>query len=230
MAIIKTIAKQDSGVSRVSEGDDVNLRSTLDGAIFAQDWKQAMVVEGRGFMFNVGALSVPITGGGTGSTKPDAGSPDFTVFVPSGTSIMPIYVEVEVGAPTITADDNECDILLGIDQDRMGSTDGSQAGAAETLYNMNTLHSRGSNCTAQSKNSTSYSTDPTIDIELIHVYKVAEEHTSVGVVWQGLTLHYEPKTPVIINGPATFIGWVGGTIATDYFACIQFLEAPTSAL
>lgn len=229
MAIIKTIAKQDSGVSRVSEGDDVNLRSTLDGAVFAQDWKQAMVVEGRGFMFNVGDFSAPETGGGTASTKPDAGSPDFTVFVPDGTSIMPIRVEVEVGAPTITGTSNECDILLGIDQDRNGVGDATQAGAAETLYNMNTLHSRSSNCTAQSKNSTSYTVDPTIDIELVHVYKVSNEQSSVGTVWQGMTLLYEPLVPMIINGPATLIGWVGGTIATDYFACIQFLEAPTSA-
>ncbi len=230
MAIIKTIAKQDSGVSRVSEGDDVNIRSTLDGSIIAQDWKQAMVVEGRGFMFNVGALSTPITGGGTGSTKPDADSPDFYVHIPDGTSIMPIYVEVEVGAPTITADDNECDILLGIDQDASHAGDATGAGLAEVLYNMNTLHPRSSNCTAVSKNATSFTDTLTADIELIHVYKVSEEHTSVGVMWQGLRLLYEPRTPMIINGPAMFIGWVGGTIATDYFACIQFLEAPTSML
>lgn len=230
MTVIQIKGQQDSGVSRVSEGEDVEVRGTRDGALFTQDWRQAMVVEGRGFMFNVGAFSTPITGGGTGSTKPDDDSPDFYIHIPSGTSIMPIRVGVAVGAPTITADDNEVDILLGVDQDASHQADATAAGTAEVLYNMNTLHSRSSNCVAYSKNSTSFTDTLTVDIELVHVYKVSEEHTSVGVLWQGLTLLYEPKTPVIINGPAMFIGWVGGTIATTYFADIQFLEIPTSML
>lgn len=229
MAIVKTKAQQDSAVSRVSEGDDVYIRSTLDGALFTQDWKQAMIVEGRGFMFNVGAFSTGIVGGGSGSTAVDGSCPDFWIHVPSGTSIMPIRIEVEVGAPVIAASANEVDILLGIDQDASHAGDATGAGTAEVLYNMNTLHSRASNCTAKSKGSTDFTTTLTVDIELIHVFKVAQEDTSVGVLWQGLTLQYEPTTPCIINGPAMFIGWVGGTVATEYFANIQYLELPTSA-
>ncbi len=138
MAIIKTKARQDTGVARVSEGGDVYVRSTRDGSLFMADWKQAMIMEGRGFMINVGALTAPITGGGTGSTKPDADSPDISILVPNGTSLLPIRVEIEVSLPVIAATGNEVDILLGVDQDASHIADATAAGAAEVAYNMNT--------------------------------------------------------------------------------------------
>ena len=230
MAIIKTKARQDTGVARVSEGGDVYVRSTRDGSLFMADWKQAMIMEGRGFMINVGALTTPITGGGTGNTKPDANSPDISILVPSGTSFLPIRVEVEVSLPVIAATGNEVDILLGVDQDASHIADATAAGAAEVAYNMNTLHTRTSNCTTRSKNSTAYTDTLTMDIEITHVTKSAKVHTSVGTVWQNMTLLYEPITPYIINGPAAFLGFWGGTAATSGFAIVQWIEIPSSML
>lgn len=228
MAIIKTKARQDIGVSRVSEGGDVYIRSTRDGAIFTADWKQAMVMEGRGFMINVGALTGPALGGGTPATKPDTDGPEIQVSIPDGTTFIPLRMEIEVGAPEIAATNNEVDILIAADLD--ATLLGLGAGTAETPYNLNTLHSRTSNCTILSENSSAITTVPTRDIEYAHAVKRAHVHSSIGAIWQNLSLLYEPDTPPFINGPACFLIYWGGTVATYGFCAMQYLEIPTSMI
>lgn len=228
MAIIKTKARQDTSVSRVSEGGDVYVRSTRDGALFTADWKQAMVMEGRGFIVNVGALTSPAKGGGTGNTKPDTDSPEIQVSIPDGTTFIPLRMEVEVGQATAATTADETDILICADLD--ATLLGLGAGTAETAYNLNTLHSRTSNCTILSENSDNLSTAPTRDIEYAHAQKVSTIHSAVGADWTNLTLLYEPEVSPLINGPACFLIYWGGTVATYGFCAMQWLEIPTSMI
>lgn len=227
MAIIKAKARQDTSVARESEGNDVNLRGTRDGALFVADWKMAAIMEGRGFMVNVGAFSSPAVGGGVGGTALDTDGAELYVSIPTGTSILPLRVAVNMGLPVGAADEDEIDILLAVDQDTAHTT-GTYT--TETIYNMNTLHSRSSSCTAKSE-ATGTMTSPVLDLELAHVTKVFELFSTAGSAgshWTQSDLLYEPAAPPIINGPATLFVFWGGTKAASAFCDCQWLEFPTS--
>lgn len=227
MAILKAKANQDTGVSRVSEGDEVFLRATLDGALFTADWKQALITEGRGFMFNLGAFSTGVDGGGTAAIV-DIDAPSAVIGVPSGTSIMPMRIEVSLAIPTGATAADEVDVLIAIDQDSVQASS-SGTSTPETIYNVNTLHSRSSNCFANSIYTTAMTT-PVNDIELAHFQKIFDKGSSVGGIWTSVDFLYEPKTMPVINGPAMLILYYGGTVTTEGFASLQWLELPTSAL
>lgn len=224
MAIIKAKAQQNTGVARVSENDDVYLRATRDGALFAANWKMAAIMEGRGFHANVGSLTTPITGGSTGNII-DLDRPSFLLSVPSGITVLPLRIEVCVGLPVGAADANEIDIMIAVDQDKAWASVG--ACTAVVPYNMNTLHSRATACTVR-RTFTSNATAPVNDLELAHYTKVFTNYTTVGCVWTESKLVYEPVAPPIINGPAMMsVSW-GGTAACQAFAAVQWLEYPTS--
>jgi hypothetical protein len=225
MAKINAVARQASSVQRVSEGAEVFLRMLRDGSLVGASWKQAAIFQGLGFMVNVGAFSTPITGGGNGTVL-DLDQPEFVVGVPSGTSIMPIRVEVTCQIPLLAADSNESEILLAVDQDANYANDGTVT--TETIYNMNTLKSVASACKAISFASADI-TDPTLDIELMHVVKLGDvQGTTANGMWTQLYGLYEPEAPPIINGPAMLVGYFGGTVATTGFAAVQWIEFPST--
>ena len=226
MAIIKAKALQGNAVGRMSEGGDQYLRATRDGALFTTDWKAAGVMEGRGFMMKLGALSTPITGGGAGGTVIDIDCPEVCIGVPSGTSILPMLIDVATKPVPGAADDDEIDILVAVDQDKMNASSAGTSTAA-TIYNMNTLSARASTCYANTAYSATY-TDPVLDLELAHVQKIFEMHSSTGVIWLDAHMHYEPQAPLIINGPAMLLLYFGGTKAVYGFATISWLEYPTA--
>ena len=224
MALVKAKARQDEGVSRVSDGGDVYVRALRDGSLVDTDWIQALILEGRGFMFNVGSFSSPLVGGGAGAAM-DIDQPEFVVRIPKGTSILPVRIEIAQGKPVGAADNDEVDLLIAVDQDS-AQTDGTAAVDPETVYNMNTLHSRASNCVVRSA-FTGDITDPVLDLELARYNSVYESHSLVDGEWTGHTLIYEPETPPIINGPAMLVGYWGGTQATEAFASVQYVEIPS---
>ena len=225
MSILKAKAQQTSSVARVSEGDDVYLRTMRDGALFTADWKNAAIMEGRGFMVNVGAFSTPIAGGGSANVV-DQDRPSLIVSVPNGTSILPLRIEVALLDVPGAADDDEVDILIAVDQD--AAWDATGACTTEVIYNMNTLHSRASSCASRSAFSTTMTTDPVLDLELAHFQKIFESHSATGVVWTDSRMLYEPKAPPIINGPAMLLVYYGGTNKPSGFVCAQWLEFPES--
>lgn len=231
MAIVKTRARQDSGVARVDEGQNVEVRSTRDGTLFKADWKQAMVMEGRGFTINLGAFSTPVVGGGSGALVIDIDCPEFVIGIPTGTSIMPLRVEIELLITPGVADSDELDIVLAVDQDKVNAQATANVGTVPVIYNLNTLHSRASACWCNQQYSGTM-TDPVLDLELAHVTKIFNVFGTgaIGVLWAGATMLYEPESPVIINGPAMLIGYFGGTKAMSGFACVQWLELPTTMI
>lgn len=226
MAIIKGTARQTTSVTRVAEGVEQYLRMLRDGALVLVDARDAAVQEGRGFMANVGTLSTPIAGGDTGLVV-DLDKPSFVLSIPTGVSIRPFRTEVTVGLPVGAADDDEIDILIAVDQDK--AWDATGTATAVTIYNMNTLNSRASSCTAR-RTFTATTTDPVLDLELAHYTKVFELYSTAGTAgnaWTTSKLLYEPVAPPIINGPAMLIVYWGGTVATQAFMCAQWLEFPT---
>lgn len=234
MAIVKTIGQTDTGVARVAEDQAVDVRSTKDGVLFVADWKQAMILEGRGFMINLGALTSPVTGGGAGELVVESGAPEFVVGIPAGTSLLPLRIDIVCGLPAGADDTDEVDIVLAVDQDKdNGVASGSANVTKPSIYNMNTLHNRSSACWCNQQY-TGTMAAPVNDIELAHITKVFTQPGATGTTrevtafWQGFEMRYEPKTPIIINGPAMLIGYFGGTKAALGFVTCQWLELPTS--
>ena len=212
--------------SLAAEGELQYLRLLKDGTVVNADWKQAAIMEGRGYMVTVGAFSTPVTGGGAGSTVVDIDTPELVIGVPSGTSILPFKIDVELTMTPGAADDDEIDILIAVDQDKMNaSTSGTST--ALVAYNLNTLKSLTSSCYANSAYSATM-TDPTLDLELAHVTKIYEHLTTVASLWVEARLNYEPMVVPIINGPAMICIYWGGTKAQNGFCTAQWLEFPST--
>ncbi|KKL15365.1 hypothetical protein LCGC14_2506330 [marine sediment metagenome] len=83
-----------TGTSSVTLGNSdqtpVDVRGTRDGAMFTAPWLTALALEGRCFGFNTGTGTAPdVLGSGYTNTKPDA-----HLAIPSGTTVIPVYIEV----------------------------------------------------------------------------------------------------------------------------------------
>lgn len=226
MAIIKAKARQDTAVSRVSESGEVYTRATRDGALFTCDWKTGLIMEGRGFQFNVGTLTTPISCPSTSTPLID--KPDWAIGIPDGTSLLPIYIEGAMLVTTGTLDADELDILVAVDQDTFLT---QASGSATIVYptNMNNKHSRTASCWVNKTYSATFdTTDPTYDIELAHVTQVWETFTSVATYWMEAKLLYQPKTVPIINGPGVISGTAATKAGASMFWTVQWIELPTS--
>lgn len=223
MANIKVKANQSTAESWQSEDNDVYVRALRDGSISIADFRLVSVAAGRGFHVTFGVFS---TGTAQTSAPIDLDEPSCVVCIPSGTSILPIHIwgQVQTGAP---ADAGEVEILFAVDQDSAGAVISTSNFTATTIYNMNTLFGRASACTAYSDASDSM-TDPALDIELCRKVLVYDKANS-GEVGITTDVIYQPKAPLIVNGPAMLIGYWGGTAAiVGGFAQIDWLEFPST--
>jgi hypothetical protein len=218
-----TIANENLG----SDGDLREINMLRDGTVVTADWIEQAIIQGRGYMATVGALSTPITGGGAGSTIVDLDTPEVVLGVASGTTVRPFSIRISCLPSVGAADDDEYDVLIAVDQDkRNASTSGTSTAA--TIYNLNTLNT---DQTSTSYVNTAYSatmTDPVLDLELAHATKIFELHSSTGIIWLDMELIYEPRVVPIINGPAMICVYWGGTKANNAFCTLQWLEYPSS--
>lgn len=202
------------------------LNSTLDGALFTQDWYAGRIIEGRGYHVSIGAVSTPIQGGGAGTVF-DAEQSEGVLSIPSGTTIIPFRIHVQTQAPLIAADNDETEILIAVDRTAVSTASGS-TGTAETIFNLRTdLGSTGSLVTAISANTSDHNT-PTLGIELAGMHANADvQGTAATALWNRFDLLYEPKVPPMIAGPAALYIYWFGTVATTGFAQVQWIEIPT---
>lgn len=92
MAIIKAKGQQTSSVSVGSEGADVYVRAMRDGSLINMPWLTAKAIEGKVFAANTGLLTTPDT---FNATIADA-EQDMLVNVPTGTTIIPVYLQVNL--------------------------------------------------------------------------------------------------------------------------------------
>lgn len=233
MAVIKGKVRQGTSIDRGSEGQDQFARMLSDGSLVTVDWKQAMVQEGRAFVITIGAFATPVTGGGQGTVM-DLDQPEIVISIPSGTSIWPKRIHVGIQPGAVASDRDETEILVAIDQDKANigaATPGTAT--TETIYNLNTLHSRASACTAKTA-FVGDATDPVLDIELAHVVRITDIDTvGIGTGWHhqqvGFVLDYEPDAPPKINGPATLLVYWGGTVACLAYATVEWYELPSGS-
>lgn len=214
-------------VSLSSEGLWTAQRGTKDGSSFTADFKLGAVMAGQGFHMTVGALSAPIVGGGAGTIVLLA-QPEAIISVPLGTSMMPLRIHVQCETPLIAVDDNESEIIIGVDGGK--AYDGTGTKVTEVAFNMLTNKADdGAACSVFSA-VTANMTAAVLDMELARAQIVADVQGAVAnALWGKLDLLYEPKTPPIIVGPAALYVLWGGTVATSGFAQLQFIEFDSAA-
>ena len=191
------------------------------------DWKQRAILQGRGFHVDVGAFSTGIVGGGAG-TVIDIDQPEGMISVPTGTSILPIRVAVQVQPGLIATDLDENEILVGVDVAK--ASDGTGTMTTETALKMY-MGNGTTLCTCYSA-FTANTTAPVVGMELARKVETADMTGSSTSAWaHQLDLVYEPNTPPVLVGPCCLLVYWGGTVATvGGFAQIEWIEFLTADL
>jgi hypothetical protein len=203
------------------------------GELFIADWIQAAILEGYGFIANVGSLSTPVVGGGDG-TVIDQDQPEFGMIIPDGKTIIPIRLAIQMTTPLLATDADEAEAVAIVDTTAAtvaAALDGTWANAI-TPKNMRIAlaNRKSSTCTVKSVCSGN-TTNPTISIELAHAIIVGDMNgTPANALWTKNELLYEPKNPPMIVGPASLFAYWGGTVAVNAFMQFFWLELPSSQL
>jgi hypothetical protein len=214
--------------ARVSDANGyVGARATRDGTLYAADWRQALVLEGRAFHVTVGALTTPITGGGAG-TVIDAEQPEVLISIPSGTSIMPLRIHVETQPGLIANDADELEILIAVDRTQAISGGTS---TAEVVFNMRTDNPAASLCTVTSAYTADMVTPatPVLGIELARKQLQGDvQGTAANAQYHVGELLYVPEPAPIIVGPAALLIYWAGTVAVPGYAQVEWAEFVTA--
>ena len=203
------------------------------GELFVQDWIQAAILEGYGFIANVGALSTPVVGGGDGDVV-DLDQPEFGMIIPDGKTIVPIRLAIQLTAPLLATDEDEVEALAFVDTTAATVTAALDGTWANTITPKNmriaATNRKASTCTVKSVCSAD-TTDPTESIDLCHIQITGDMNgTPANALWSKNELLYEPKNPPLIVGPASLFAYWGGTVATSGFLQFFWLEFPSTQL
>ena len=189
-----------------------------------------MIAQGMGRIAVVGAFSTPGAGGGVANVI-DLDQPRLAVAIPGGVVIRPLFCHCQVQPGLIAADNDENEILLGVDVLGMWTGDGTST--AEQPVNMRSDLGRGSVCRVGSTFSGNMTTTnaagtaaaPVVDMELERMVEHVDVSTGVSVNVHQLMMKYQPEYPPLIAGPATLLLYYGGTVAlVGGFAQVGWLE------
>ena len=185
------------------------------------------IAKGMGRSITVGALTTPV--GGT--TVVLLAQPMVAIGVPAGYCIRPIYISIATSGILVVADNDEVDILVAVDA--KGYWQGSGTFTNEVASNLRTDLAGGSACRTGSVftadlttvNKEQVAAAPVAETEISHEFQVAEvAGVAANVLWRRATMHYEPRHAPYIVGPATILGYWGGTTIVTAFAQIQWVE------
>jgi len=199
-----------------------------DGALLTVPSIQRLIDQGHGYQVDVGSFSTPLTGGGDG-TIVDADQPEVAIAVPAGMTIKPFRITAQGLVPLLASDEDEAEIVFAVDKDVACAFAGTWT-TAETPINLLSKSVKTSKCTCKSACSANEAVQPTSDFDLARVILLGDvQGTAATALWTKLDLLYEPLYVTAINGPATIVGYWGGTVAVDAFAQICWVEYETGA-
>lgn len=218
-----------SQIQDYTAGENLVYQRGVFGNTLGMDWRQALIARSKGWQASVGTFSTPIVGGGNG-TVIDADQPELVVDVPSGTTMIPLRCEVSLLLPLIASDNDEVDIVIAVDGDAVSGATGTN-GTVEAPRNLRTNKAGGCPCTVVSAVTTNLSAAPTLDLELSHYQLHGDVQGTAANAYFGNGQHlYEPRFSPFILGPATFIVYFGGTVATSGFISLDFLAIDSAEL
>lgn len=208
------------------DGVEGNLNISRDSALFTAGWEEKLVFEGRVFSISVGTIASKITGGGAG-LLPDLNQPEFGVSVPSGTTLIPLAVDIACSVD-LDADLAVGEIWLIADTTAAWAADGTST--AETPANLldGADGAVATSATAFSA-ATADITNPVVD-QIIAAEIIGQSQvTAASVTSIGLNLHWRSNgLPRMISGPGAFYGYWGGTKAAIGVASVVWAEVPSS--
>jgi hypothetical protein len=190
----------------------VEVTGTRDGAIYTMPWAQAMALEGRVFNVSAGSFTTPISG----KTAPDADQPELAIDVPTGTTILPVYIEVYLETTVGTAGE----IIA------QTSTNAVGAGTSTALTPVCTR--RGANATACLVYSayTGNGTAPTGTCEFWRAGHPIAMAAGVPAVYEWTI----DKGGQVIVGPGGLQMYLAAGTSITGFLKVQWIELPSDAL
>mgnify|MGYP001604571648 CR=1 FL=1 len=196
-------------------GDVYQCGSPLGGAMVVHEVSQ-MIAKGFGRVATVGAFSTGVGGGAAAII--DLDQPQLAVAVPTGYTIRPVRISVQVQGGLAATDNDETEILVAVDP--YGQWTGDGTFTAELPINMRTDLGQGSACRVGSAFSADMTTtpagaaaaDPVLDMELARKVNTLDISTIAGLFLHELSLVYEPLHGPFIVGPATLLVYWGGTV------------------
>jgi hypothetical protein len=222
------IFAQQNAPGTSSEGNPVGARGTRDGIAFTATWKQALLLEGRLHQITVGTIAAGgdvtlIVGGGNGTTV-DQDQPEFGISVPSGTSLIPVQIDIACQALE-DANDEVANIIVYADTAAAYADDGTVT--SETPVNL--LDASGVTTVATAFSAaTADITDPTVSRILAMESIAVTGAEAAGFAPVPIVMHYEPEAPHILTGPCAIYGHWGGTGAVSGVASVIWAEVPTA--
>ncbi len=216
--------------------DDLRLRNysstqvredvrVLLGAALVADWRQALIARGFGWGQEVGTLTTPVAGGGTGGTVLDLEQPQLVLNVPSGYAMVPLRISVETQIGLQTTDSHESEIWIGFDRTQVQANGTSTAGSP---YNLRSDIVATAPFTARHTYTADGVATPVITTLARKQGLTDIQGTAATVNVYQFDLIYEPSNPPIIIGPANISVYWGGSIAVNGFAQAKVLAFPAS--
>jgi hypothetical protein len=209
----------------VPNGAYIAARSTRDGSLFVEDWKQSMILAGYGYHFDHGTLTTPIVGGGNGTIL-DIDEPEGFIAVPTGMSIIPLRLSIQ--CELVSPADHEVQEIWVYADKGVEAVTGAVY-TAKVPYNMRLSSARAASCVCGGGVTTAFTTAPVADIQLARK-QVVDDFTTSGHVSEIFELIYEPLHPPIIDGPCILCWSWGGTQAMSGYFQMDFIERVTSEL
>lgn len=201
-----------------------NVRALLGAALVA-DWRQAFIARGFGWGQEVGTLTTPVAGGGTGGTVLDLEQPQLVLNVPAGYAMVPLRISVEAQIGLQTTDSHESEIWIGFDRTQVQANGTSTAG---TPYNLRSDITNTAPFTARHTYTADGVATPVITTLARRQGLTDVQGTAANVNVYQFDLVYEPMNPPIIIGPANISVYWGGSIAVNAFAQAKVLAFPAN--
>lgn len=200
--------------------DESRGRITVDrmGDMIGMDWRQRIVNMGRGYNFANITPDTLITG----SSSYVATDPALLIVVPTGHTMVPISVCVDM--ENMAGTDNH--VTIGFDTSDLYSSGGL---AGSMINNLRTDDAFPSPVVKAYNGSTAIvMTDPAAGERIIYhwcdAFADADTKSAPSIVW-------EPKYSPVLVGPASFFVYVyAATTSPDFQYSVQWVEFPTEAI
>jgi hypothetical protein len=229
MPLLKGKGRQTFGISQISEGENQYLRLMRDGSIIKTSWLMSKAIEGKVFAAHAGVLTTPVTFNGT----IDAAEPDLLVTVPTGTTIIPVLINV-------CFEDTGSAAVQDVFAVASNVYDNSVTATASTIYNYRTDQAAaGSKCTAYSVVTSTSGTTPESGnfIEFWRPYSgFAEDAFNSSTSWGNNAVHGsqwhigDAKVPPIIKGTGSLSVYASAQAGTGFITAVWVEENTANLL
>lgn len=222
------LARKSSSPDRqTTDGKIEGLWAARDGSLVGMDWYTALSLEGRCYCVDTATGSTPDTFNDTYA----AAEPDLYLYIPSGTTVIPVYLEVGF-EDTGSAQVMDVFALASDTED----ADRTVSGTVETITNMRIDQPHSSACSAWSV--VTGITDPMAGnyFEFWRPYMGFAEDAYAGSTSWGVPIFHGARwsakkatTPPFAVGPGCVAVWASAQAGTGFITLI-WAELPSNSI